>query len=150
MWGLSALRSCIITRMSIQEVWGKFKDFWQNSDILLVLIIVATALLSFMLGRYSVLDITTSAQTAPAQSANVVESKLEYESKQLETASNTETNEPPISTPGKYVASKSGTKYHLPWCGSAKQIKESNKIWFNTKEEADKAGYTPAANCKGI
>jgi methylphosphotriester-DNA--protein-cysteine methyltransferase len=51
---------------------------------------------------------------------------------------------------GGYVASKNGTKYHLPWCGSAKQIKEENKVWFATKEEAEAAGYTPAANCKGI
>ncbi len=51
---------------------------------------------------------------------------------------------------GKYVASKKGTKYHLPWCGGAKQITEANKIWFVSKEDAEKAGYTPASNCKGI
>jgi hypothetical protein len=51
---------------------------------------------------------------------------------------------------GGYVASKNGTKYHLPWCGSAKQIKEENKIWFKTKADAEAAGYTPASNCKGI
>ena len=54
------------------------------------------------------------------------------------------------ATEGAYVASKSGTKYHLPWCGSAKSIKEENKIWFDTKEAAEAAGYTPASNCKGI
>jgi hypothetical protein len=51
---------------------------------------------------------------------------------------------------GEYVASKSGTKYYLPWCGSAKLIKEENKIWFATKAEAEAAGYAPAANCKGL
>lgn len=51
---------------------------------------------------------------------------------------------------GTYVASKSGEKYHLPTCSGAKAMKESNKIWFTTKEEAEAAGYTPAANCKGI
>ncbi len=25
-----------------------------------------------------------------------------------------------------------------------------NKIWFTTKEEAEAAGFTPAANCKGL
>src|SRR5690606_22759248 len=44
----------------------------------------------------------------------------------------------------KYVASKTGSKYHLPWCGGAKQIKEENKVWFQTKEEAEAAGYEPA------
>ncbi len=56
----------------------------------------------------------------------------------------------PPSGGGQYVASKSGTKYHLPWCPGAKQMKEENKIYFSSKEEAEAAGYTPAANCKGI
>lgn len=50
----------------------------------------------------------------------------------------------------KYVASKKGKKYHLPWCSGAARIAEENKIWFSSKKEAEAAGYTPAANCKGI
>jgi hypothetical protein len=49
-----------------------------------------------------------------------------------------------------YVASLTGTKYHLPSCPGAKQIKEENKIWFTTKEDAEIAGYQPAANCPEI
>jgi methylphosphotriester-DNA--protein-cysteine methyltransferase len=48
------------------------------------------------------------------------------------------------------VASKTGKKYHLPWCTGAKNIPENNKIWFNSIDEAKKAGYTPALNCKGL
>ncbi|MDO8600103.1 MAG: hypothetical protein Q7R73_00590 [bacterium] len=51
---------------------------------------------------------------------------------------------------GKYVASKNGTAYHYPWCSGAKRIKEENKIWFQTKEEAESRGYKPAANCEGL
>ena len=53
-------------------------------------------------------------------------------------------------TEGKYVASRKGTSYHYPWCPGAKQIKEENKIYFDTKEAAQKAGYRPAANCDGL
>ncbi len=53
-------------------------------------------------------------------------------------------------TQGKYVASRKGTSYHFPWCPGAKQIKEENKIYFDTKEAAQKAGYRPAANCEGL
>jgi hypothetical protein len=67
------------------------------------------------------------------------------------------TTTPPVPLPaaevksaGKYVASKNGTKYYLPSCSGAKSISEANKIWFSTKEEAEKAGYTPSATCKGI
>lgn len=48
------------------------------------------------------------------------------------------------------VASKKGTKYHLPWCSGAQSIKEENKIWFDSPEAARSAGYTPASNCQGI
>ena len=54
------------------------------------------------------------------------------------------------SAAGRYVASKSGASYHLPWCPGAKQIKASNKIWFQTKEEAETKGYKPAGNCPGL
>lgn len=55
-----------------------------------------------------------------------------------------------VSSKGKYVASKSGTSYHYPWCQGALKIKEENKIWFQTREEAEKAGYKPAGNCEGL
>jgi methylphosphotriester-DNA--protein-cysteine methyltransferase len=51
---------------------------------------------------------------------------------------------------GRIVASKTGAKYHLPWCSGAQTMKEENKIWFDSPEEARAAGYTPAANCKGL
>lgn len=51
---------------------------------------------------------------------------------------------------GEFVASISGSKYHLPWCPGAKSIKDENKIWFTSREEAEISGYTPAVNCPGI
>ena len=51
---------------------------------------------------------------------------------------------------GSYVGSKTGTKYYLPWCGTAKRIKDENKVWFASKAEAETAGYEPAKNCKGL
>ncbi len=50
----------------------------------------------------------------------------------------------------RVVASKasSSKKYHFTWCPGAKKIKEANKIWFETKALAQKAGYTLAGNCQ--
>lgn len=42
-----------------------------------------------------------------------------------------------------YVASKNGKKYHLLDSKVAKRIKEENRIFFYSKEEAEEAGYTP-------
>ena len=48
---------------------------------------------------------------------------------------------------GQFVASKNGTKYYYPDCAGASRIKEENKIWFQTADQAKRAGYTPAVNC---
>lgn len=47
-------------------------------------------------------------------------------------------------SPGKYVASKTGKKYHVPKCDWAKKIKENKQVWFNSKDEVK--NYT-ACNC---
>lgn len=57
---------------------------------------------------------------------------------------------PIVSSIGQFVASKSGSAYHFPWCPGALRIKEENKIWFNTAEEAESQGYRPAKNCPGL
>lgn len=54
------------------------------------------------------------------------------------------------SNEGFIVGSKTGKKYHFPWCAGAQQIKEENKVWFTNEAEAKAAGFTPAANCKGL
>lgn len=42
-----------------------------------------------------------------------------------------------------YVASESGKVYHRTTCGWCGNIKEENKIWFETKSDARRAGYKP-------
>lgn len=49
---------------------------------------------------------------------------------------------------GAFVASRNGTKYYAPWCGTVARIKEENKVWFQTEQEAVAAGFGKAANCK--
>lgn len=125
--------------VSIQENWQKFKSWEGRVTVVLALLMVIVAVVSFVSGRMSVvLSEENNKPYIPIQAQVIAPTELVSPI----TASDVKT--------GGYVASKSGTKYHLPWCGSAQQIKESNKIWFATKAEAEAAGYTPAANCKGI
>lgn len=51
---------------------------------------------------------------------------------------------------GKFVASKNGSAYYFPWCSGVERINTSNMIWFDSREKAEKAGYAPAKNCKGL
>jgi hypothetical protein len=111
-------------------------DSRKARDVSLIVIVVALAVVSFGLGRLSV----DEQKTVPvALCAQAVPS----------TAVSDQTTPVPalIST---YVASKNSTVYHFPWCSGAKRISDSNRITFKTKEEAEQAGYRPAANCKGL
>ncbi len=49
---------------------------------------------------------------------------------------------------GKYVASKSGGKYHLPTCRYVTGMKAENKVYYNSKEEAEADGKNPCGVCK--
>lgn len=51
-------------------------------------------------------------------------------------------------TGAQYVASKNGTKYHPVDSGSAKQIKDENKVYFKNQEEAEAAGYEAGKSVK--
>ena len=48
---------------------------------------------------------------------------------------------------GNFLASINGKAYYPKDCAAANRIKEENRIWFNTKEEAELQGYQPAQNC---
>ncbi len=55
-----------------------------------------------------------------------------------------------VSSEGKVLASKNGTRYYYPWCGGVSRINPENIIWFEDREQAELAGYQPAANCQGM
>lgn len=136
--------------MNIQEITENFKSgvkrLLAHDELYTLLLVVLVGVSAFGLGQASVAEDAKENRlgpiTRPQQMANG--SVLPISTKPSTTTVGDSV------TSGMYVASKSGSKYHLPWCGGAKQIKETNKVWFATKEAAEDAGYTPAANCKGI
>jgi hypothetical protein len=111
-------------------------DIIENKDIFIALLIIFIATASFGLGRLSKIDENKKS----LQIENFIENTA------LIGDFSPENN----NIKGNYVASKTGSKYHLPWCSGAQTIKEENKIWFETKEDAESRGYSPAKNCKGL
>ena len=148
----------------IHELLNKVKRFYEGNkqDLFIAAIIFLVGLGSFGLGRLSVIwpkkePITFTEWGNPLEREK---GALEGQNQAIKGGSaspiggaqasqNTASALNPIIQ-GKYVASKKGTAYHYPWCPGAKQIKEENKIYFDTKEEAEKAGYKPAGNCEGL
>ncbi|MEK7552742.1 MAG: hypothetical protein AAB505_01380 [Patescibacteria group bacterium] len=77
-------------------------------------------------------------------------SKIEEQREPVLIENSTTSDNVTTKSQGQVVGSKNGNKYHYPWCSGAQRIKEENKIWFTSVDEAKKAGYTPAANCPGL
>ncbi len=126
---------------SIREIAQKIKVaiIFPPVDLLIVLIIILVGFGGFGLGRLSV-------QGTKKTHVTIIEN-----SSQSASVGNTQ----PINSNtgdvlGGVVASKNGSKYHFPWCSGAQRIADENLLTFNSIKEAQTAGYTPAANCKGL
>jgi hypothetical protein len=48
-----------------------------------------------------------------------------------------------------FAASKNSTLYHTPDCQYVKRIKEENRVWFGSAEEAQAAGKSPHSCISG-
>ena len=52
------------------------------------------------------------------------------------------------SSIGLIVGNKNSKIYHVPGCSTYNSVSEKNRVTFNTADEAEKAGYRKAKNCK--
>jgi hypothetical protein len=130
--------------MILTDLRHKIKSFiglLDRKDVYMALLIIFTAITSYTVGLLSGKNSTDTPVTI--RNAGAVMSATIPPSQEKTTTI-------PHTSQGLYVGSKSGTKYHLPTCSGAQRISEANKVWFASKAEAEKAGYTPALNCPGI
>lgn len=142
--------------INISEAIKNCKEFLKENekDIFLAVLIVLVGFLSFGLGRLS----RIFENKMPIEIQNAVETKgAPFDEFSSDFTSGTNASASVLGTAAQdeeqvknFVASKNGTKYYFPWCGGVEKIKEENKIWFASKEEAAKKGYEPAKNCKGL
>ena len=109
--------------------------------LFLGMVIVLVALLAFGIGRLSVVGKREPVQIEYDPELANQTSVVNFA--QTQTASVISATQSKVSV----VASKNSDKYHFSHCAGAKQIKEENKIVFQTVENAEAAGYTLAANC---
>lgn len=131
----------------------KLKSFLADDALYYSVVIILVAGASFGLGRQSVIDKSQESSLESQNSVVVTQPTSKV---------TTPTPNPLVpaaaiqgaavvgTVSGEVVASKSGSKYHLPTCPGASQIKPANLISFPNVAAAEAAGYTPAANCKGL
>ena len=134
--------------MSIKNNIEKIKGFWRSDSqakdkTLTVVVIILVGIASFGLGRLSAFESKKEPVTIEMSEFSASDS----ETKTKPGVSGESLN---LKDGGEVVASKTGDKYHFPWCAGAKRITETNRIYFKSIAEARAAGYLPAGNCKGL
>ena len=160
--------------MSLQEIQTKIKGLLLNERLFFVALILAASGTAFGIGRISTAlkqDRFLTKEGSTVAPANLLVGREHISaSATLDGAGNSQKSVRGEVTPAvpkvhmqsqradtenvlslhNFVASRKGTKYHLPSCAGAQHISSANKIWFATKKEAEQSGYTKASNCKGL
>lgn len=129
------MSSILETREKIKKIIDKVKGVAESPGLYLSLLISTSLLLGFGLFQLAVIE-------EARQPVYIQDISAEMNSLAGEAAL--------IPPGGLYVGSRTSDKYHLPWCSGALRMKEENKVWFSSKEEAEARGYSPASNCRGI
>jgi len=136
-------------------VYGPERGLKIGHDIFIVLLVFLVGTASFGLGKLSAFE----KKKTPIQVLQVQENLLaavvgkNEQNIAGEGTSNTQNTATVFDSKlnkGLVLASKSGTKYYYPWCTGVDRIKEENKVWFATIEDARKVGLTPASGCSGL
>lgn len=123
-----------------------FIESQKGKDILTVIIVILVGFSSFSLGRLSVkenddgLKIEYQNQLVNTLSSEASMSKAVFDNNKVPVISN--------SIGKAFFASSRGQKYYSINCSAGKTIKKENRIYFSTKEEAEKAGYELSSSCR--
>ncbi len=91
-----------------------------------LLYIAAIAIAGFFISLFSIEEEKAAEEEKPREKAGKKEAEKRIEKS---------------FKPGKYIASITGAKFHSPKCDWAKKVKKENAVWFDSQEDAIKAGY---------
>ncbi len=138
--------------LNIEHFKQEIKHFVSvtKKELFSVFIILFVGISCFCLGRLSAEEIKGERGDVKIESSGLLGASAAGIPKEKEPPAKVVEETSDKSTGEEVVASKSGKKYHYPWCAGAKQIAEKNKITFKNIGEARSAGYLPASNCKGL
>jgi len=138
-------------RPSVFNGVKQFLESEKGKDILIVIIVILVGLGSFELGRLSKENDSGGLKIDYPDQNNSQDSNTVQPEDNTQTSMNTAVGLPQsgIPTAGKtFFASSKGKKYYTTSCSAGKTIKQENRVYFITGEEAEQAGYTLSSACQ--
>jgi len=127
----------------------KHKFVKHIKSLLLIMSAILIGGSAYLIGNMNALESNLSEIQIVYPDAIAIKSDTKVEeinSTEVSSANNQETN---LAT-GNIVASKNGKRYYYPNCGGINRIKPENRIYFETKEQAEAKGLTLASGCKEL
>ena len=117
----------------IKELIKRVVEMLGERDIFIIFLFVLSVIISFNLGRY--------AENEDKKRIEVTRSTLPIKTledfKKTDT-SNISTTSSEKQTPERTIwGSRNGTKFYYAWCSGASRVKEENRIYYSSKEEAE-------------
>lgn len=139
----------------IKQFFNKTIQSEKGKDILIVIIVILVGLGSFELGRLSKEKISSGIKILPAMTEKYPNQENQDANKKTSQATNviSTTNNIPRAVfdtsvnDKNFFASNRGSKYYTLGCSAGKTIKQENRIYFMTGEEAQIAGYALSSSC---
>ncbi len=132
----------------MEKIKSKITNYIESEkgkDILIVIIVILLGLGSFELGRLSKEDNSSGVKIEyPNQDNNNNTDTTLSQSAQINKNPAISTND---SINKAFFASSKGSKYYTISCSAGKTIKQENRIYFATSEEAENAGYQLSGGC---
>ena len=123
----------------------KIKQFIESEkgkDILIVIIVILVGLGSFELGRLS------KENGKEGLKIEYTDPNMTQTANAISFVANNENGASTENTGKNFFASSKGSKYYSLGCSAGKTIKQENRVYFTTGEEAQRAGYTLSSSCR--
>jgi len=126
-----------------------------KDKLFLVAVIILIGLIGFGLGRlssrYQTAELNINSTIAnTADLSKVVVSETTDKTTDRTYLTNTTEESAGVAAIVKIIGNKNSKIYHREDCPGALKMSETNKVFFNSIEEAKGAGYKPAGNCPGL
>lgn len=118
--------------MIIQNVKEKCKRWWKDHERDIFLLAIVFLIITSLLGAIRLMILRRS--MAETQKIRIEENAFPIS---------------PRQNVGQayFIASINGGKYYPIGCKAANRIKEENRIWFSSDQEARELGYMPSSQC---
>jgi len=137
-----------IMRYLLSKLSNGVKD--NQNDIILIIGVILISLISFGAGCLYEANFPSPAKLDISDVSQIEKLTTQLPNKKKSETEKDLQEQKSEALQIQIIGNKNSKVYHYPWCSGAKNMREENKVFFNSIKEAQEAGFRPAGNCPGL